>query len=782
MSINFKDTSIVKKKSKKTENKKEVEYDLGYPPVSGTDCMPSFVWALSKLTGTENAYYEYKTQSNKTCFYIRRYEPYEEGNPTSKKKITPYSYDKLAAKWVLKAWSKDRPLFRENWLNTSKPVIIAEGEKTVLEAVKRFPDYDCVTWSGGSKAVSLTTFEALKNKKIILFPDNDKAGLEAMHEVAKTLIENDITEDVHIVELPKSLPEGWDLADHINLSGVTHEGILNTQKAYDPEEHIKIWEKLNKRDQKKQIEKKVENFLGMYIYIRSLTSFYELKSNEIINKEMLNDWNLEYTQKGDSMCNLLLREPELTKVYSVMTHAGLPAGECWVKPGQFEGINPGKYYNLYRPTHIISKPGDVSALLEYYKWFVGDNWKIVEQFIAMMIKHPGLKMRWACVFTSVEGGGKGLLASLVSALLGHHNCNTQLNFDQMTSKHSNVLLGTQFGVINELDLSSKKNIKSNTNQLKKFVSDPILTIELKNKPQIKIPNFCNFFIYSNDDDCLYLTKEARRYFITTIKHGQIEIEKQLEENGYKDLIVDALEYNSDQLCYLKHHFENVKIEDIKMFQKNAPKTQDFFNLVEKGKQGIHRALDDRFHSNLYPFENNGEWTTTEENPNRQFQNGKQIDKYTTSSNSCFSGLVIAEELLAVCRLDKILNKEHITRDLIIQWCKENSIKWKRMDKDGIAYFTDQKQIVMTGRLTRKLDDLGSYNRAIKRVHPKAYLLTDFPVDGKLLSTMTEGELGHHHMYHSYHRMVMDNSIQRNQIEIQNEELPLVPDINNPSLF
>jgi len=305
---------------------------------------------------------------------------------------------------------------------------------------------------------------------------------------------------------------------------------------------------------------------------------------------------------------------------------------------------------------------------------------------------------------------------------------------------------------------------------------------LKNKPQIKIPNFANFFIYSNDDDCLYLTKEARRYFIITIKHEQVAVEKRLEEEGYKDLIVDALEYDSDQLCHLKHYFENVKIEDIKMFQRNAPKTQDFYDLVEKSRQGIHRALDDRFYSNQYPFECNGEWSTTVEDQNSTYKNGVRDNPTSTMANYCFSGLVISEELLAICRLDKLLSKEHITRDLIIQWCKEKSIPWKRTGKDGVAYETDQKQISMTGKLTNRLDDLSIHTHAIKRVHPKAYLLTDFVVDGKKLSTMTEGELGSHHMFHSYHAMIMENSVSRGQQEIREEVLPLVPNIDKPSFF
>jgi len=85
--------------------------------------------------------------------------------------------------------------------------------------------------------------------------------------------------------------------------------------------------------------------------------------------------------------------------------------------------------------------------------------------------------------------GKGLLASLISSLLGHHNCNTQLQYDQMVNQFSNILMGLQFGIINELDLSSRKNIKQLTNALKKFITDDTLTIELKGRPQNQKSHF-----------------------------------------------------------------------------------------------------------------------------------------------------------------------------------------------------------------------------------------------------------------------------------------------------
>ena len=71
------------------------------------------------------------------------------------------------------------------------------------------------------------------------------------------------------------------------------------------------------------------------------------------------------------------------------------------------------------------------------------------------------------------------------------------------------------------------------------MSDDTLTIELKGRPQIKIPFFCNFMIFSNDEDCLYLTKEARRYLIIAIKHSQDAInEKRYKVLGGRNIISD----------------------------------------------------------------------------------------------------------------------------------------------------------------------------------------------------------------------------------------------------
>ena len=154
--MNYKNLTI---KSKKKKSKKE--YALDIPP---QDNIPKWVQEISKWKGTGNEYYDYKNYHDETCFYIRRYEPYEMGKNT-KKVLVPFSFDTISNDWVRTSWKTDRPLFREDRLKrTQKPIIIFEGEKTTLAGEKLFKDHVSVCWSGGTNAIHQTNFSKLEDK------------------------------------------------------------------------------------------------------------------------------------------------------------------------------------------------------------------------------------------------------------------------------------------------------------------------------------------------------------------------------------------------------------------------------------------------------------------------------------------------------------------------------------------------------------------------------------------------------------------------------------------
>jgi hypothetical protein len=719
----------------KKEKKPKKEY--GYAPRGD---VPNEVKNLMQYTDTaDNKYFVYRTYDGAIQGYVIRKEAHE--TKDGKKKFTPYSYDLANNKWCPNSWSENRCLYNEDKLKDNiKPVLVSEGEKAAAYGNKHYKDYLHVSWSGGSKAVHKTNYKHLKDKEVILFPDNDDDGIRAMSHVAKILIEGEITTNIKIVDV-KDLPDKFDIADEPNHPQISIQGIINTAKEFDPDNYIEYWQKIAAAEEKRDIESQVEKFLKVYIYVRSVMSFYELwPRKELLNKTQINDWNYS-AMRGHSLDRALLKNKNLIKVHSVFTHAGMKPGVVEVKHGQHEAIDQGIYFNTYRPTMIAAEPGDVSDILDYYKWLLGENnWHWIEQYIAYMVQNPGKKVRWAPVIVSVEGGGKGLLASLISSLLGHHNCNTQLQYEQMVNQFSNILMGLQFGIINELDLSSRKNIKQLTNALKKFITDDTLTIELKGRPQIKIPFFCNFIIYSNDADCLHLTKDSRRYLIIQVKQTQEDINEKLD-SGTKDLILDALEFGSDKIKHLLYHFKNIEIKDAKAFQRNAPKTEDFYNVVERSRPDIHRVLDERLKNNQWPFQFDGKWNQEEHEYKTDKETGKQYitnTKYRTKQ--CFSGMVVASDLYETLIQDPILKKEYITRDLILDWCTENHTPWPN----------------------------GKPSKQIKlpiNTYPRAHLIKDYEVNGVKLSTMTEGQLGDHYYFHTYDTIEhSNNSVQYSRNE------------------
>ena len=157
-------------------------------------------------------------------------------------------------------------------------------------------------------------------------------------------------------------------------------------------------EKIRSKTKRKNCKKDLSNLTETYVYVRDLGDFFEKNTYKFVDKTRINDWYAHTTGK-DSMSSLLLKSTELVKVHSYMTHAGLAPGVVEIKAGQIIGIEPGKYLNNYRPSNVVAAAGDVTEIIDYYRWFIGpEEWVIVEQVIAFCVRHPGVKIKWACSF------------------------------------------------------------------------------------------------------------------------------------------------------------------------------------------------------------------------------------------------------------------------------------------------------------------------------------------------------------------------------------------------
>lgn len=129
------------------------------------------------------------------------------------KKYRPFVFD--GTRWTAGVPNPPRPLLNLKEIKAcTRTVIVVEGEKACDAATKLFPGMVATTWSSGCKAHGKTSFNALVGRKVILWPDADEPGRDAMEQIAKKLLNlGSHIDKIRIAKPPEGVPKGWDLAD-----------------------------------------------------------------------------------------------------------------------------------------------------------------------------------------------------------------------------------------------------------------------------------------------------------------------------------------------------------------------------------------------------------------------------------------------------------------------------------------------------------------------------------------------------------------------------------------
>ena len=160
--------------------------------------------------GLPSATYVYHAADGTPLFVVCRYDPVGPDGETARKQIVPWVWN--GREWRPRGYPAPRPLYGLDRLARfpDVSVILVEGEKTADAAATRFPGQPCVTWCGGVGQVGQADFAPLYGRRIVMWPDNDEPGRQAMATIAETLLKRACT--ISLID-PSGWPEKWDLAD-----------------------------------------------------------------------------------------------------------------------------------------------------------------------------------------------------------------------------------------------------------------------------------------------------------------------------------------------------------------------------------------------------------------------------------------------------------------------------------------------------------------------------------------------------------------------------------------
>jgi len=446
-----------------------------------------------------------------------------------------------------------------------------------------------------------------------------------------------------------------------------------------------------------------------HIYVQSRTDFYENDTNAFKSKEQINDWWQSQIKGKRTMTAELLNNSGLTKVRSYFTHPGLPPGVVSIHKGLIKGTDQGDYLNIYDDPKIEPNENvEWKKFDEYYSWLLGpDNWMVEKQTLAFCLKakqeiyEMGIKKQWFNIWHSqIQGVGKGLFSLMVQSLFGYKNVAPNVKFKDMVGSHTTIIEGKQIIFLNEVVLENNTaKTKTLSNEFKDLITEPVLWINPKNKPQIEIPNLCNFWVFSNSDTPLYIEGDDRRAFVVNIKHSKQAVNFKLIEEGYKQ---DILKVIADPSGF-KHHLLNEIEYDRNMFFNDAPYTQDKADLIESNKSEFLQEMEARHEAMEFPFNYHEE--TKDYGMNRD-------TKFTWYYRGMLNKL----------QLRKMLSQVDDFKDIYFNLNEIDNVLKKVSTKWPNGEWT--KQIVLSNG---------------KRV--RVYCTHPIKVNGQFLTEMTEGELG-----------------------------------------
>lgn len=198
--------------------------------------------------GQPVASWTYRDQQGRALFHVVRFQT-DVG-----KVILPMSYCKHGKtghqSWRWKSPPRPRPLYGLDRLasNPAARVVLVEGEKAADAAATLLPNCLAVTSPNGSNGVRSANWAPLKDRSVVIWPDNDRPGQGYAHAAAEIL--QGMAASVRIVASPNGASEGWDAADAL-AAGWTQadaEHLIEGAASWRPSEDPQSYDGVAERD------------------------------------------------------------------------------------------------------------------------------------------------------------------------------------------------------------------------------------------------------------------------------------------------------------------------------------------------------------------------------------------------------------------------------------------------------------------------------------------------------------------------------------------------------
>ena len=266
-----------------------------------------------------------------------------------------------------------------------------------------------------------------------------------------------------------------------------------------------------------------------------------------------------------------------------------------------------KYFNTFRPGPLEPRKfearKEIEPFLNLMEYLIPDeeHRDLVLDWLACIVKNPGIKMRYCIVIVSDDWQvGKGSLFRVMEMILGEENV-MQTKIKAMKDKGS-MYSDKQFVLIDECadkgDHTTKRDL---VNELKTIISEKKVMARRMRVDYKEVENNPNFMVFSNEKDALAVGHKDARYFI--LFHEKERLDQKFYDKFHDwlegpDKVLENGKNGGAELIYyfLKHR-------DISKFNPMAPApdTKAKQEMAEGDDHPLTKKMKDWLLHGVVPF-------------------------------------------------------------------------------------------------------------------------------------------------------------------------------------
>ena len=249
-----------------------------------------------------------------------------------------------------------------------------------------------------------------------------------------------------------------------------------------------------------------ENAWDDWVYVAHDDRFRRLSTNAALKPAAFNS----FMAREDTW---LTEKKKLTPVKWALEVAQIPTVQFSMYApqfGRFFNYEGDSCVNTYRPDSAPKAADSFSNVYQkHVEMMFPNDYKVVSQWLAWVVRNPGRKVLWALVFKGIEGDGKSLIARMAKAAMGVSNTK-EISMAELNSEFTGWSSGHCLGVIEEVRVKGQNRHKV-MDKLKPYITNPEINVIRKGVDGQTALNTVNYMLLTNHEDALAISEGDRRY-------------------------------------------------------------------------------------------------------------------------------------------------------------------------------------------------------------------------------------------------------------------------------